>query len=309
MRFKKLDLNLLVALDALLTEQNISRAAEKIHLSQSTLSHQLARLREHFNDELLVQVGRKMELTPLAERLHDPLRDVLVRISSTIDIEPDFDPTRSDREFVLHVSDYSMQVLLPHAFALAEAQRSKIRFKLLPQGGPEAARELERGSVDILVTPEGYCSPQHPSEPLFQEEFVGLVWSASRLAGSELSMERYLAARHVVMEPVGSKRPAYEGWIMQRYGLSRDIAVSAYSYTTLPYMLVGTEMVVTVHSRVAQQLARVLPLTILPLPLEIPPLVQTMQWHKHRTHDPALTWVRNLLKDAAAKIDLASADL
>ena len=266
----------------------------------------LARLREHFNDELLVQVGRKMEMTPLAERLRDPLRDVLVRISTTIDIGPDFDPTQSDREFVLHVSDYSMQVLLPHAFALAEAQGSKITFKLLPQGGAEAARELERGSVDLLVTPEGYCSPQHPSEPLFKEEFVVIVWNGSRLAEVELSVERYLAARHVVMEPVGSKLPAYEGWIMQRYGLSRNIAVSAYSYTTLPYMLVGTEMVGTVHSRVAQQLTRILPLKTLPLPLEIPPLVQTMQWHKHRNHDPAPTWVRTLLKEAAERMESAT---
>ena len=172
MRFNRLDLNLLVALDALLTERNISRAAEKVYLSQSTMSHALGRLREHFKDDLLVQVGRKMELTPRAETLKDPIRDVLVRISITVDTPLEFDPSKSDREFVLHVSDYSMEVLLPHVFALAESQGSKVTFRLLPQAGPVGTRALERGEVDVLLIPESYCSPAHPPEAIFREDFV-----------------------------------------------------------------------------------------------------------------------------------------
>ncbi|MEC4511813.1 LysR family transcriptional regulator, partial [Klebsiella pneumoniae] len=114
MRFNKLDLNLLVALDALLSEQNISRAAEKIHLSQSATSNALARLREYFDDELLVQVGRKMEPTPRAEALKDAVRDILVRVDATVAAQPEFGPAQANRLFRLFVSDYTMTTLIPH---------------------------------------------------------------------------------------------------------------------------------------------------------------------------------------------------
>lgn len=301
MRFNKLDLNLLVALDALLTARNISRAAEKVHVSQSTMSHALARLREHFKDELLVQVGRRMELTPRALSMCDPIRDVLVRISSTIDNPPEFDPAQSDREFVLQVSDYSMQTLFPHVLAVAESQRSRIRFKLEPQAG-NPARSLERGEVDLLVIPEAYCSTSHPMEPLLKEGYVAVMWDGSRLAQDELTMERYQNAKHIVMAPAGTNQPAHESWLVQRYGISRDVVVSSYSFTALASMVVGTELMATVHARLAYRAARAFPLKLTSLPFAMDPVVQAMQWHAHRTGDPGLTWLRSTLKEAAHRL-------
>ncbi len=302
MRFNRLDLNLLVALDALLTECNISHAAEKVHISQSTMSHSLARLREHFGDELLVQVGRKMELTSRGESLRHPIRDVLVRISSTIDTQPGFDPASSDREFTLHVSDYTMEILLPHAFALAEEQRSRVRFKLLPQVG-SPTRSLERGEVDIALMPNDYCSAEHPKEACFEEDFVCVVWSGSRLATEELSIERYVAARHVVMEPAGSAQPAFENGFVKRHGISREISVAAYSFTAQCAMVVGTELIATVHKRLALRAAGYLPLKLQSPPVSIPGMTLCMQWHQHRTNDPGLRWLRELLKQAALRMD------
>lgn len=302
MRFNRLDLNLLVALDALLSEQNISRAAEKVHLSQSTMSHALARLREHFNDELLVQVGRRMELTPRAESLRDPIRDVLVRISTTIDTAPEFDPSKSDREFVLLVSDYSMAMLFPHVFALADEQRSRVRVKLLPQTG-DSFRALERGELDLLVIPEPFCAIEHPHEVLFEEDYTVVMWKKSSLAQSEMTIDRYVQARHVVMEPPGSAQPAYENWLVQRYGISRQVQVTSYSFATIPAMLVGTQMIATIQARLARQIAQLYPLKCVPLPVELPRLVQTMQWHKHRSQDPGLAWLRSLLKQAVLRMD------
>ena len=119
MRFNRLDLNLLVALDALLTERSITKASERLNLSQSATSNALARLREYFDDELLVQVGRRMEPTPRAEGLRDAVRDVLVRVDATIAIQPEFDPSKSDRIFRIFVSDYTQMVFAPHLLALA----------------------------------------------------------------------------------------------------------------------------------------------------------------------------------------------
>jgi DNA-binding transcriptional LysR family regulator len=302
MRFNKLDLNLLVALDALLTERNITRAAERMHLSQSAMSNALSRLREYFEDELLVQVGRKMEPTPRAESLQEAVRDVLLRIDTSIAAMPQFDSSCSDREFVLFVSDFTMAVLMPYALAIAARERSTVRFKLLPQVA-SPARSLERGEADLLVIPKAYCSPDHPAEIVFEEEHVCVVWNQSTAARAGMTFERYAEAGHVVMVPPESGQPAFEGWFVERYGLSRHIAVTTYSFSALPHLVVGTELVATVHARLAMRLADSLPISILPVPLPMPKFEQAVQWHKYRATDPGLIWLRKLMKDAAAEMN------
>ena len=302
MRFNKLDLNLLVALDALLIERNITRAAERIHLSQSAMSNALGRLREHFDDELLVQVGRRMEPTPRADVLREAVRDVLMRIDTTISAQPEFDPTRSDREFTLFVSDYSMAVFIPHALALASRQRSTARIRLLPQVA-EPYRALERGEADLLIIPSAYVSSEHPSEKLFEEEFVCAVWRDSQLARGELTIERYVNAGHVVMQPTESSQPAYEDWFVQQHGISRRIGCLTYSFGAMPFLVVGTELIATVHLRLARRLQAALPIALKPLPLPMPLLEQTMQWHKYRSRDPGLVWLRSLMQQGAKAMD------
>lgn len=298
MRFNKLDLNLLVALDSLLTERNITRAAERVHLSQSAMSNALARLRGYFEDELLVQVGRKMELTPRAESLRDVVRDVLLRIDTSIATQPQFDCSESDRQFTLFVSDYTIELLMPHALALAAQQRSQVRFRLLPQVA-SPARSLERGEADLLLIPSGFCSAEHPTEIVFAEEHVCVVWRESSLARTGISFDRYAAAGHAVMSPNGTDQPTYESWFVERYGMTRRIEATTYSFTSLPFLVVGTELIATVHARLAHCLQPSLPIAILPLPLPMPPLQQAMQWHKYRSLDPGLVWLRQLLRDAA----------
>ncbi len=298
MRFNKLDLNLLVSLDAVLTERNITRAAERVHLSQSAMSNALGRLREYFEDELLVQVGRQMELTPRAEVLREAVRDVLVRIDTSLAAQPEFDCTRSDREFKLFVSDYSMEVLIPHALAIARRQGSTVRFRLLPQAA-NPARVLERGEADLLVIPKAYCSAEHPTQILFDDDFVCTVCQDSSHAREGMSFERYAEANHAVMQPVDTEPPAFEGWFMQRYGLSRRIEVRTYSFAVLPFLVVGTELVATVHGRLARRVQAALPILLLPVPMPMPPMQQAMQWHKYRSLDPGVVWLRQLLQQAA----------
>jgi LysR family nod box-dependent transcriptional activator len=304
MRFNKLDLNLLVALDAMLTERSISRAAERLHISQSAASNALARLRDYFEDELLVQVGRKMELTPRAEALRDPVRDVLVRVDTTIAAQPEFIASRSDREFRILVSDYTMAVLLPHALALAQRQGSTVRFQFLQQV-EHPQRALERGEADLLVMPRDYCSPNHPVETVFRETFTCVVWQESRIAREGLTFERYAAAGHVVMQPPGTNQGSFEVWFMQRHGLSRRVEVSAYNFASAAYLVVGTERVATIHTRLARQAQRALPIQLLPPPMQMPEMEQAMQWHKYRTTDPGIVWLRQLLMDAALEMDRA----
>lgn len=305
MRFNHLDLNLLVALDALLTERSIARAAERLNLSPSATSNALGRLREYFGDELLVQVGRKMEPTPRAEGLQEAVRDVLVRVDTTIATQPRFVPSESQRIFRIFASDYTQAVFMPHLLALADEQQCRASFEFLPQvQNPQ--RDLERGEADLLIIPRGFLSPDHPQQVLYEEGFVCVVWSGSTLASQELTFERYLQAGHVVMQPPGTEREAsFEAWFMKRYGVTRRVAVTTYSFASMPGLVVGTELIATVHERLARQQLRSLPLAIRPTPVPVARMEQAVQWHKYRTQDPALVWLRELLPQAVERMDRA----
>jgi DNA-binding transcriptional LysR family regulator len=297
MRFNKLDLNLLVALDAMLTEKNISRAAERMFISQSAMSNALARLRQYFDDELLVQVGRRMELTPRAQFLHEIVRDVLVRVDAAVQTVPVFDYANSDRNFTLFVSDFTLQTLVPHVLALAYRRAPGVRFQFLPQTS-EPKKSLERGEVDLMVIPAGYCSPDHPTELLFDEVLSCVVWSGSRLAARPITLEEYKSAHHIAVIP-GLDKPAVDGLFLQQYGIARKVDVTTFSFASAAFLVIGTDRIATVHTRLADQAKSMLPLTLHPFPLDMPKMQQVVQWHAHRSFDPGLVWLRKLLQEGA----------
>jgi DNA-binding transcriptional LysR family regulator len=303
MRFNKLDLNLLVALDALLSERSISRAAEKIHLSQSAMSNALSRLREYFGDELLVQIGRKMEPTPRAEGLADAVRDVLVRVEATISTQPEFAPETSTRLFRLLVSDYTLATLMPPFLASVYARAPGIRIDLRPQVA-DPRRALERADADLLIIPKDYCSPEHPSELLFEEDFCCVVWNDSPLATGNLTRDRYLEAGHVVVVP-GQGQPAIEDWIIQKLGVTRRVDVTTFNFAAPAQLVVGTDRVATMHRRLAIQAQKKDPVVLREVPLPMPLMQQSMQWHTHRTTDLGLAWLRGMLGEAAASLALS----
>ncbi len=304
MRFNKLDLNLLVALDALLTEQSISRAAEKTHLSQSAMSNALARLREYFEDELLVQVGRKMEPTPRAHSLKDPVRDILVRVEASITAQPEFVASQSTRLFRLLISDYTLLTLLPQLQQMAYRQAPGVRFDLRPQT-TQPQRALERGEADLLIIPKDFCSASHPSEMLLEETFCCVVWSESHLASGTLTEERYMNAGHVVVQP--GDGVALMDWFMRQSAVHRRAETSTFSFLSQASLVVGTHRIATMHRRLASLAARFLPIAIRELPVPVPRMQQVMQWHQHRTTDPGLVWLRALLREAVAAMDGAAA--
>jgi LysR family transcriptional regulator, nod-box dependent transcriptional activator len=302
MRFNKLDLNLLVALDTLFTIRNVSRAADHLNMSQSALSSALARLREYFDDELLVPVGRRMDLTPKAEMLREAVRDVLVRIEATITAPPDFDAARSDREFRIFVSDFTMAVLTPYLVALARESAPNVRFQFLQQRD-EPRRALEQGDADLLVVPQDYCSAAHPLETLFEEQFTCVVWEGSVHAREGLTMAQYLAAGHVVMRPGDVAQQSFEASSMDSTGIERRVDVSTYSFLAAPFQVLGTDRITTVHGRLARQLSHGLPIRILPAPFPVRPMAQAMQWHKYRSMDPGMIWLRGMLHEAVLRMD------
>ena len=304
MRFNKLDLNLLVALDHLLNFRSVSAAAAQMNMTQPAMSNALLRLRDYFHDDLLVKIGRRMELTPRAEALKDAVRDVLVRVEWTIATTADFDPAQSDREFNVLVSDYTLATLVPKVMALCRDKGSNVRFNFLHQvDGPE--RLLERGDVDLLVIPKEFCSRQHPFEVVLEEEFCAIVWSEGRLARERLTRRAFAEAPHVVMRtPDGAQ--SLESVFFKQHDLVRRVEVATYNFTTIPLLVVGTDRIATLHRRLAEQAARALPIKIRDLPYRLPKMQQTVQWHKYRSQDAGMIWLRDVIREAAST-DLGAA--
>jgi len=158
MRHSKLDLNLLNSLRVLLKERSVTRAAELLHVTQPAMSGILGRLRDYFDDPLIIPVGRKMELTPLAESLLQPISDLLLRIDTTIRLRPEFDPLTTRRHFTLVASDYTISVLL--AAVLKRVRRDAPRLTVGFSPPSEfVTQELESGEVDFVIMPEIFTSP------------------------------------------------------------------------------------------------------------------------------------------------------
>lgn len=297
MRFQRLDLNLLVALDALLDEKSVSAAADRICLSQSATSSALGRLREYFGDELLVQKGRKMVLTARGEELVEPVRNVLHQIQTTIAIAPEFDPSETDRTLTIMASDYATQVLFCRAFQEIAVEAPGLRFVIRPMG--EHVLALDRGEIDLLVTIDMAIRSEHPSEPMFEDTYVIMGWDQNPHIAGGIDKKTYFELGHVMTGFVGNRQPAFEEWFLRSQSLERRVEVTAPSFLSVPFLLVGTHRIATVHNRLARRLARQLPLKILPVPFDIPPLRQSAQWHRSNSADPCLSWVVAKLKESA----------
>jgi DNA-binding transcriptional LysR family regulator len=299
MDFSGLDLNLLVALDALVAEKSVSRAGKRLHLSQSATSGALARLREAFRDPLLVQVGRIMTLTPLAEGLVEPVREFLLQAESILYSSPVFDPATSTRKFRLMMSDYVETVVMTEALPRIQQIAPAVTFELFSSDGPQV---LERGEIDLSITPERYLSSQHPSERLFDDEYVCAVWSGNKQVKDHLSLEQYLSLGHIVVLYGRTRQvPFFDEWFRAHFEYRRRIDVITTAFNLVPQLLIGTSRIATLHRRLATFYKRYLPLKLATPPMETPRLEEFMQWHRSRERDPGTVWLRSILKSALSE--------
>ncbi|WPP02053.1 LysR family transcriptional regulator [Pseudomonas sp. HR96] len=291
MRFNHLDLNLLVALDVLLEEQNITRAAVRLHMTQSALSGILRRLRTYFEDELLVQVGRSMTPTLLGKDLQIPVREVLLKIQTSIAAKPVFDVATSKRHFRIMASDYLINVLFAEVIHRIGAEAANVTFELMSPG-ETAVEMLMRGEIDLMIAPEQHINTEHPSQLLFEEQHVCVVWQGNSSVSEPFTLENYLQLGHVAAAFGRSRTPAIEQWFMHQYGCQRRLEVITHDFNTIPHLLIGTERIATMHSRLAALYAQLLPLRLLAPPVKLPVMREYMAWHRSLDGDAMLIWLR-----------------
>ncbi|MFK7828724.1 MAG: LysR family transcriptional regulator [Congregibacter sp.] len=297
MRFDKLDLNLLVVLEALIDESSVSRAAKRLHLTQPTISASLNRLRDYFDDELLIKSGRIMILSPKAVELEAPVKAALALIRREITNPKTFDPKESKREFLIVASDYSFNVLLGDFLMSCEQNAPGISFTIIPPS-KLATDRFQRGEVDLLLTVSPYRIEGHPEFALLQDEDAVICCAKGRFKDG-ISRKQFLEAGHVVAQFGEERSPATMEIELEKMGLPRRIEVRLPTFSMLPQAVTGTDRVATMHRRQAEYFAQWLPISVHPLPITIPLIEEIAQWHHTKDRDLGVQWLVNEVSSRA----------
>ena len=301
MRLNRLDLNQLICLDALLAEKNVSRAAERVNLSQPAMSSALARLRDYFDDPLLMRIGRSMMVTTFATTLIEPLRDVLLQAQALAARRPENDPAKIQRDLTLVASDYMTTVVLQDIMKRAATDAPGIRINIRPVS--EFFGELlDSGEVELMVSSTAAFIAGHPSEKLFHEHYSCIAWSDHPDIGNRLSVDQYYELGHVAIEWGRGRILTHDQQASDETHRRRRNEVTVSNFNMAPGFVVGTRRIATLQTRLAHVMAKQWPIKILPCPIDIPPIEIGMQWNKHLSNDIALLWFRQLLRDIAKEL-------
>jgi DNA-binding transcriptional LysR family regulator len=302
MNLSSIDLNLLVALDALISEAHVGRAARKIGLSQPAASHALNRLREVFADPLLVRVGSRMELTPRATGLRESLSEALQRVQ-TILVADSFEPGRSSRRFSVMMPDHLAHLVVPALVKRVHSAAPGVRLVVLPWQSP-ASMSFERfRSVDLLIS----CSTNEIAgfqrETLFTDTEVTVVRKGHPSASRMKNLKTFLDSRHVAVVGRGLTEDPVDTWLRQE-GFARQIVLRVPSYLQALQVVAQADLVAFVPKRLAQSLARPLSLAVLPPPID-PGEYQEYLFHPRRSaQDPASLWLRTLTLKIGEQLEL-----
>ena len=300
MRFNGLDLNLLLALQVLLEERNVTRAARRLNISQPAMSAALARLRDYFQDDLLTVQGKQMHPTARAESLAGPVRQFLAGLDALLTSSARFDPATTQRSFRLVPSDYITASLIgPLAQRLAGIA-PQVRLELMLPC-EEAAQLVMEGQADLTITPEDFLDPDQPAELLCEEPQMVVGWNGNPALAGPLDAATFEQLGHVAVH-VGSNRvPSFADRQLERMGVARRIEMTCGCFTLVPWLVCGTLRLAVMHERLARQMAQLFPLALAPLPFEFPVMREMIQYHRAREADEGLSWLRAELRAQVAR--------
>ena len=293
------DMNLLVALEALMQERSVTRAARRLAISQSAMSHTLGRLRDLFGDDLFVRSGQTMVPTPRARELIEPVREALRRISGVLAPEVPFSPETAAGPFVVSAFDFAHLLLLPGLAAALAVRAPGIQLIARPYE-TEPARALSDGTVDLVI---GLArEPQDPCQRVLSaERFACVVRKDHPVLAEPLTVERFAALPHVVVSPVGRPR-GYVDAALAELGLARQVAFVTPQLLSAALAVSRSEMVLTAAARQLRLLEGALPLVGVELPVELSEFQVAMSWNERRNDDALHRFVRELIVELGAEL-------
>lgn len=294
------DLALLTALDALLDESSVTRAARRLGLSTPAMSHTLARLRERLDDPLLVRAGRSMILTPRAEDLKPRVRDALASAERVFEAPAELDLARLERTFTISLTDYVLMTLGDTVEATLATEAPGVCLRLLLNAVDDADR-LRRGESDLAVGIYARLPPEVRTRTLLTDRLVCVVREGHPAVKRRITLKQYARLPHVQVAPRG--RPGgYVDSLLEERGLSRRVARAVPFFGAALALAARSDYVLTVSERLARAHADDLGLRVLEPPLPFEPYTLSMVWHPRFDEDLAHRWLRGRMLEAAGDL-------
>lgn len=291
---RRIDLNLLLTLHALLKERHVTRAAVRLHKSQPAVSHSLAQLREIFNDPLLVRKGGSMMLSARAQTLIPPLENALLGLNALLEA-PEFDPARARGRFRIALSDYAAHIVLPKLMQRIRQEAPGLDVAISQASREAMLAQLADGELDLALG----IFPEVPQDihlqPLFEEWFICLADEAVLPADGKMDLDDWLTRPHVML----ALRPDAADEIertLAASGLKRKIALALPHWSAAVSVILGTDLILTVASRAARGRHQYTNLREFKPPLDLPEFSYQQAWHARKDADPAHRWLREAIE-------------
>ena len=292
---RNIDLNLLVVLDALLTEKHVTRTGARLHLSQPAISHSLSKLRVLLDDPILIRQGSEVVLSALAQNLQAPLKEILSQIEILLGKSIDFVPANSHRTFRLAMSDYGAAIVLPKLLRQLRAEAPNTTLVVTQDSRHGMLEQIAQGKIDLALGVFPNLSADISSEVLFEETFSCLLDRSTLPANGQLDLDNYLLRPHISVSVDGCSNGEIDR-LLRDEGLQRRIAVSVPHWRTAPSMISNTDLILTVATRTLDNALLDEELVSLSPPLLIPPFPFVQIWHNRFGEDPAHRWLREQVR-------------
>lgn len=303
-RLAHANLNLLVTLDVLLETRSVTRAAERLGVTVSAVSHGLRALRESFDDPLFVRTRAGLEPTPRALGLAGPLRQGLRTLDQTLEDDPRFDPATSARTFTLATTDYVGTILGGPLMRAVGESAPGVTLDIRSVPDAEVEGQLARSEADVAICPTAPFLDGLKRRRLLDDGFSCLVREGHPRVGKRLTLATYVDLPHARISPQGSGGSVVDTLLAER-GLTRHVALRVQSFVTAPLVVAESDLVLTAPTLLARTFARHAGVRVLPPPLPIPRFTVYLFWHERVERDPAHAWLRARLVEAAAEVSRA----
>ncbi|MGX5775376.1 LysR family transcriptional regulator [Methylorubrum zatmanii] len=290
----RLDLNLLVALDALLTERSVTRAAGRIGISQSAMSHALARLRATFSDELLTRSADGMRPTPRALTLSAPVQAALSQIQQITASPAAFDPATADLTFTLGIPDSTEVLLMPTLIAHLQAVAPGVKLLLHTIDRNRILDDLDTGRVDLGIGVFEQGQTHHKRRILNKESYLCIFNSELLGVSAPISLDDYLRFPHLLTSLVESAHGVVDD-ALAKIGRTRVIALTSPRFAVMPFVVRQAPVIATMHARLARFFAESMDLTVSPAPIALPDVAISMIWHSSNDDVPSQRWLRDTI--------------
>ena len=298
------NLNLLLALDGLLSQRSVTAAAKRVRVTPSAMSHSLSELRDLLGDPLLVRSGRGMVLTPRAEALVSPLHTLLMDAERLLGGGATFDPATTARRFVIAAADFLATLLMPALLDAAAREAPGTSLEIVPSSRRGNAWLLETGDVDLALGAIVDEAPGIRRMDLLTEGFACAARKGHPSIDGALDLDSYVQTPHLLITLGDDTGPTWIDQALTKLGRKRHVAARVRYFMAAPLIVARSDLLLTAPSMLIRYFAELVPLQVLRPPIDLPTFPEEAYWHQRFDQDPAHTWLRNLVQRTARDLGL-----